>query len=101
MANNICDAIASKNLISFHYTGDTVPDYRTVEPHMIAYNSLNKLILSGWFTGGTTASGGQGWREYLMDSISNVTVLDQIFSGPRPGYKADGGKMFHSVQCAL
>jgi hypothetical protein len=98
----ICQAIHDQHLISFFYTGDTVPGMRVVEPHMIAYTRANNLALSGWFTGGVSGSGeGQGWREYLVESISSVTVLEATFPGPRPGYKPDGGKSFHSVQCAL
>jgi hypothetical protein len=36
-----------------------------------------------------------------LRDISDVTVLPQTFSGPRPGYRRDGGKNFHNIQCAL
>jgi hypothetical protein len=98
----ICGAIASRNLIRFNYTSDLAPGYRVVEPHMIAYNEANHLSLSGWFLEGASESNtGQGWREYLLESVFEVTVLPQQFSRARPGYKPDGGKKFHNVQCAL
>ena len=73
-------------------------------PHsyMIAYNHAGHLALSAWFLGGSTESQeGQGWREYLLSGISNVTVLRQQFATPRPGYNPSGGRAFHSIQCAV
>lgn len=99
--NTICTAIQSHNVIQFFYCLDAVPGMRVVEPHMVAYNRKNNLALSAWFLGGATESGGQGWREYLLSGISSVSVLPTQFGGPRPGYKPDGGKTFHNVQCAL
>ena len=75
--------------------------FRTVEPHMIALNSLDALCLSAWFISGTSQSGSQGFKVYKMDSVSQVTVLEQTFTGPRPSYQPTGGKSFHSVQCGL
>jgi hypothetical protein len=97
----ISAAIRSRNLITFYYTGDTVPGYRTVEPHMIAYNPKEVLCLSAWFLSGASKSGTQGFKEYKMEFVSQVNVLGQTFSGPRPGYQPDGGKVFHNVQCSL
>lgn len=97
----ICDAIAKRLLIQFYYSGDKVPGVRVVEPHMLAYNRRDNLALSAWFLGGATESGGAGWREYLLSEMSEITILSEHFSGPRPGYRPDGGKTFHNVQCAL
>jgi len=99
----ICQAINSQppHLISFYYTGDSIPGLREVEPHMIAYNPKNALCLSAWFLSGASKSGTQGFKEYNMDFVSQVTVLEETFQGPRPGYQPDGGKVFHSVQCGL
>jgi hypothetical protein len=99
--NTICEAIAKRLLIQFYYSGDKVPGIRIVEPHMVAYNRRDNLALSAWFLGGATESGGAGWREYLLSEMSGITMLNEQFSGPRPGYKPDGGKTFHNVQCAL
>lgn len=67
---------------------------------MVAYNQAGHLALSAWFLGGASISNeGQGWREYLLDGISGVSVLPQRFT-PRPGYNPSGGKSFHNVQCA-
>jgi len=98
----LCGAIGNKNLVRFFYSGDDTPGYRTVEPHMVAYNRKDALALSAWYLSGASESqAGPGWREYLLSEISSVTVLEEQFPGPRPGYKPDGGKKFHNVQCAL
>ncbi len=100
-ATALCGAVASTNLVRFYYE-DSAPGFRIVEPHMVAYNRRNNLALSAWFLGGESASQeGQGWREYLLDNISSLSVLEQKFLGVRPGYKRDGGKTFHNVQCAV
>jgi len=100
--NTLCGAIQSRNLVQFYYSGDEAPGPRMVEPHMVAYNATEHLALSAWFLGGASESQeGQGWREYLLSEITNLNVLPQRFLGPRPGYRRDGGKTFHNVQCAL
>jgi hypothetical protein len=91
----------SKNLISFYYTGDALPGFRTVEPHMVAHNPKDVLSLSAWFLSGAIKSGTQGFKEYKMQFISQVTVLAETFQGPRPGYQPTGGKVFHNVRCGL
>jgi hypothetical protein len=98
----LCTAIQSKNHVQFYYSGDKTPGIRMVEPHMVAYNEADNLALSAWFLGGASESQkGQGWREYLLEHISNVIVLPQTFSQARPGYRSDGGKTFHNVQCTV
>ena len=94
-------AIGLMRLVRFHYK-DAAPGYRTVEPHMVAYNRKDNLALSAWFLYGEGASAeGSGWREYLLENVTDVTILDEGFTQPRPGYKPDGGKTFHNVQCAV
>ena len=97
----ICAAIGERKLFQFYYGGDAAPGIRVVEPHMVAYNRRENLVLSAWYLSGATESGGQGWREYLLSEMTSVSVLATQFGGPRPGYKPDGGKTFHNVQCAL
>jgi predicted DNA-binding transcriptional regulator YafY len=97
----LCDAIRSMHLIQFNYD-DASRGTRVVEPHMVAYNSRDHLVLSAWFLGGASDSrDGAGWREYRLSNIRSVVVLPERFTGPRPGYRPDGGKAFHNIQCAL
>jgi hypothetical protein len=98
----LCRAIASRGLVSFYYTGDEAQGHRLAEPHMVAYTTTDNLVLSAWFLGGVTESAeGQGWREYLLDCMSNVVILTQKFHGARPGYNPTGGRKLHNVRCAL
>src|SRR5271157_4583661 len=98
----LCAAIQNHHLVQFYYSGDNAPGVRIVEPHMVAYNRRDNLALSAWFLSGASESQeGQGWREYLLSEMSSVVELTQKFVGPRFGYKPDGGKTFHNVQCAL
>ena len=98
----ICAAIRARHLIQFNYTGDDAPGPRLVEPHMVAYTTADNLVLSAWFLGGVSESQeGQGWREYLLSDMQNVTVLTQMFSGPRHGYNPTGGQKLHNIQCRL
>ena len=100
--NTLCDAIQTKNLVQFYYKETDNPGYRTVEPHMVADNPNNHRALSAWYLRGASESGEEPyWREYLLSEIIQVTVLEQEFSGPRPGYDPTGGERFHNVQCAL
>lgn len=99
---DLCNAIKAQRLVRFYYNLDDEPGFRTVEPHMVARTNKAVLALSAWYLTGATKSGrGPGWRIYLLSGISQVTVLEQTFDGPRDGYKADGGKSFHDVQCGL
>jgi predicted DNA-binding transcriptional regulator YafY len=93
----ICRAIAARRVISFSYKDRE----RTVEPYLLAYNKAGNLAVSAWFLTGSSDTGDEGWRAYLLDEISDVTVTERTFDGRRPGYRRDGGKSFHDVQCAV
>ena len=73
-----------------------------VEPHMVADNQRNNRALSAWFLRGESESQeGEGWREYLLESITEAVLLDETFTGTRPHYNPTGGRTFHNVRCAL
>lgn len=98
----LCGSIKAKRLVRFYYNDDKEPGVRTVEPHMVARTKTEAMALSGWYVTGASAShSGPGWRTYLLSEISQLVVLDETFAGAREGFKADGGKSFHDVQCAL
>jgi hypothetical protein len=98
----LCSAIRARLLLRFYYTGDRAPGPRLVEPHMIASTPADNLVLIAWFLGGVSESrDGQGWREYLLDSMSDVVVLPDEFLGPRPGYNPSGGTKLKRIQCRL
>jgi predicted DNA-binding transcriptional regulator YafY len=100
--DTLCQAIRNKHLVQFYYTGDKEHGTRIVEPFMVAYNKAEHLALSAWYLSGVSQSEiGQWWREYLLSEMTQIIELEQQFSGVRPGYKPDGGKSFHNVQCAI
>lgn len=87
-------AIREHKMLSITYEGQE----RVVEPHMLALNQVDDLALSAWFVSGYSKSGGgPGWRQYLLRKITAARVLSETFDGPRPGYKPDGGRMYHDV----
>jgi hypothetical protein len=98
----LCTAIASRHLVQFYYAGDDAPGPRLVEPHMVAYTTADNLVLSAWFLGGTSeCQEGQGWREYFVESMSNIAIVPQKFLGPRPGYNPSGGRKLRNIQCRI
>lgn len=101
--DDVCRAIHERRLLQFNYTGDSVSGVRIVEPHQVAYNKeTNNLNLSAWYLSGASESQkGPGWRQYRLSDIDTVTVLEEHFVGPRPGYKPGENKIFHNVQCEL
>jgi len=77
--SQICDAIRDKRIISFRYKGAI----RTVEPHLVGYDSDGDLTLSAWQLSGGS---GQGFRDFHVGKLSGLTITDQAFAGPRRGY---------------
>jgi predicted DNA-binding transcriptional regulator YafY len=95
----ICQAIRERRLLQFYYDGGT----RVVEPHQLAYNKKDNIALSAYWVRGYSESGdvSNRWREYLVDEMSAIVVLEENFSGPRPGYKRAPNKKYHSAICEL
>ena len=97
--DKICDAIESKSLLKFDYKGEM----RLIEPHQLAYNKANRLMLSAYWIGGHSKSGNalNRWRSYLVNQMAYVIVMEQHFSGSRPGYKRTPNKLFKKAICQL
>ncbi len=94
VVSTIRSAIRGQRMLAITYEGQE----RRVEPHMLAINQADHLALSAWFVSGYSKSGGgPGWRQYLISKITAARVLPETFPGPRPGYKPDGGRLFHDV----
>ena len=91
MSNDtICNAIATRTVISFIY-GNAV---RTVEPHALGYDRAGDLTLSAWQLGGGS---GLGWRDFHFKKMSGITMTDSHFSAPRPGYNPNDSTMARIV----
>jgi hypothetical protein len=83
----LCSAINSHHLVRFWYE-DSMPGFRIVEPHELALNKLNHVVLKAWFLAGESASQqgeGEGWREYLLENVSSLSVLEAQFQPWRLG----------------
>ena len=97
----LCSTIRGRRLLRFYYADD-VPGRRLVEPHTVALTPADNLVLTAWFLGGVSESqDGQGWREYLLNSMSDILVLPDAFLRPRPGSNPSGGMKLKRVQCRL
>ena len=79
LETEICEAISSKNLIQFTYSGSA----RVVEPHLFGIGKKGVATLSAWQRGGAS---GEGWRGFHINKISAFELLDEHFEEVRPGY---------------
>jgi hypothetical protein len=83
-------AITRRSLVMFEY-GDLI---RVVEPHRFGVNSAGRTMLSGWLRAGYSRSDpAGGWRNYLVDDIRSLQILDAPFAGTRPGFTARDQRM--------
>jgi len=91
MNNEICNAIANKNIIEFYYKGGT----RTVEPHCYGvHKDTHNEVLRGYQIGGYSESRELPyWRLYIVPDMSGLRITDNLFSNPRPGYNPDDSHM--------
>lgn len=79
----ICDAIRARKLLMFGYA-DLL---RVVEPHAYGLSGADRELLSGWLWPGHSRSDPKGgWRNYLVEQIRDLQLLNEVFEGPRPGY---------------
>ena len=97
LREQLCAAIRRRSLVMFEY-GDLI---RVVEPHRFGVNSAGHEMLSGWLRAGYSRSDpAGGWRNYLLNEVSALQVLDAPFAGTRPGYAAHDPRM-REVYCEL
>ena len=79
MNAEIIKAIIEVRPLTFLYKGKV----REVEPHTYGQLENGHVALCAWQTSGGS---GHDFRLYLTREISALSVLDETFSGPRPGY---------------
>lgn len=78
-------AIRERRLLMFAYR-DTL---RVVEAHRYGEAGNGSRLLNAWLRPGysrTTPEG--GWRNFALDDIEKLQLLDETFAGPRDGYAA-------------
>jgi len=97
MKDIICTAINNRKLIEFMYERHR----RIVEPHLVGQKASGNDVLSAWQVGGYTESGAyERWRNYLLEKMETVRVLDESFATPRRGYNPNDTTMVQ-IYCRL
>ena len=90
MQTDIKDAIERRLCIDLHYS----PGNRLVEPHTLGWSSKGDVLFRAFQTEGATASGeNNDWKLFRVDRINALSITDQDFPGPRPGYSRDDKAM--------
>jgi hypothetical protein len=96
MKSFICDAIHNKNLIELIYEGHK----RVVEPHCYGVSTAGNEALRLYQVDGYSSTRTMGWKMYDLSKARNITVLDETFNSPRPGYKRNDRGM-SKIYCQL
>ena len=80
MNQDLIEAIRSKKMIEFNYSGH----HRVAEPHVYGRHGGKEQLLV-YQVGGSSSSGGlPEWRRVDVPRISDLVVSDQTFPGSRP-----------------
>ena len=85
----ICGAIRSRRVIEFYYHGG----YRTVEPFCLGVvldtDADNESLICYQTGGFSELREVVGWKLYRASEMEDIEVLNEQFSGNRPGYDPD------------
>jgi hypothetical protein len=93
----ICEAIEKKRLLQFSYDDLT----RIVEPHLFGRKTSGNDVLSAYLVGGYTESDNEPyWRNYVVEQMEFVIMLDESFTGSRTGYNPADNSM-EEIYCSL
>jgi predicted DNA-binding transcriptional regulator YafY len=97
MTPSVCDAITRRNLLMFGYRGVV----RVVEPHLYGRTTAGNEALSAWMREGWSRTDPEGgWRMFRLDELTDLSVLPEQFSGPRPDFNPDD-RHFMEVFCRV
>lgn len=97
MNSLICKAIQEMKMLEFHY--DDL--YRKVEPHTYGVSSSGNDMLVAFQTEGNSKEGEvPGWKQFIVDKIDRVNILNETFPGPRADY-VKGDKKIKIIYCEL
>jgi predicted DNA-binding transcriptional regulator YafY len=108
--DTLCPAIKEKKLIKFWYKDETESKigWRKIEPHQIGKLKKGKskkehIILTGWFHPSQEQvweGWDEGWKNYILERISKIEILNQTYITTRPGYNPKDEKRMSIVYCA-
>jgi hypothetical protein len=83
--HDLVRAIVEKRLIEFVYKGGRP---RIVEPHDYGRRSGAERLLGFQISGESQSGATRGWKEFDVDKVSRLQVLERRF----PGTRADGAQ---------
>lgn len=98
MNANLVSAVRNRHLVRLLYEGG----FRIIEPHAYGHNDNKNhdLIRAFQVSGSSKSFEYVGWKLFRCDEMLSLQVLEQHFSGPRPGYKR-GDKALDRIYCEL
>ena len=97
MSALVCKAIQERRVLRLYYDGGT----RDVEPHCHGSGKEGQELLSGYQVSGFSRSGERfGWKTIRLDRVRALTVTDESFPGPRPGYNPANARI-SVIHCLL
>lgn len=84
MNTTLTNAVNDKQVLRIDYD----PGLRIVEPHAHGENVHDNELVRVFQRSGASSSGEhKDWKLLRVDRIKSLEVLDEHFSGPRPGYR--------------
>jgi len=73
-------AIREKRLIEFTYKSAGI---RIAEPHDYGIRNGSELLLAFQLSGDSRTRAGRGWKDFHVDEIRDLRILDRRFPGSR------------------
>jgi hypothetical protein len=93
----VCQAIAQRKVIRFHYDGGT----RDIEPHVHGVGKDGGELLRGYQVSGFSRSGQvTGWKTFKLDEVRAMALTDRSIASPRVGYEPQDAVM-SMIHCRL
>ncbi len=90
MENIIREAIANKQLLEFVYNDKR----RVVEPYTFGCSHRGDYTLSAFqIEGGSNSSRDLGWRQFILENIESLVILETSFNDIRDGYNPNDSRM--------
>ncbi len=97
MNDQICDAIAKKQIIKVIYNEAE----RIVEPYLLFETAKGKLILHSWqLEGSWEKTPPPDWCNMSLEKISSITPLDKFYKSPQPEYNPHSNR-FYKIICHI
>lgn len=84
MNREIVDAIENQSVIEFYYDGEL----RVVEPHCYGVTTAGNEGLRAFQIDGYSSTGKLGWKMYDLGRADDITITENQFDEPRPGYQS-------------